>query len=76
MQIENKHPAILAENNSNPQRLLYIFSEVLCRNSVELTGEIGQKIVMFLNELKNDPNLLHQCLEELDREHPRTMCRS
>lgn len=70
MLIENKHPAILGENNSNLLRLLYIFSEVLCRNSVELTSEIGQKIVMFLNELKNDLNLLRQCLEELNREHP------
>lgn len=52
MLIENKHPAILDENNTNLPRLLQIFAEVLCRNAVEVNGELGQKILMFINSLK------------------------
>lgn len=52
MLIENKHQAILGENNSNLPRILYILAEVLCRNAVEQNSEIGQKIFMFLNSLK------------------------
>lgn len=52
MLIENKHPAILGENNSNLPRILQIFAEVLCRNAVEMNSELGQKIQMFINSLK------------------------
>ena len=69
MLIENKHPAILGENNSNLPRLLFIFAEVLCRNAVELNSEIGQKLLLFLNSLKNDMSLLGSCLDTL-KDHP------
>ena len=44
MLIENKHPAILGENNSNLPRLLYIMAELLCREAIEKNSEIYQKI--------------------------------
>lgn len=67
--IEHNHPIIMGENNSNLPRIVYIFMEVLARNAITLSSEVGQKIIALMNSLKNDALLFQRCVESLNTQH-------
>lgn len=50
--IEQSHPLIMGENNSNLPRLVYIITETVSRNSLDVNTEIGQKMVAFILSIR------------------------
>ncbi|RWS30151.1 importin-5-like protein [Leptotrombidium deliense] len=50
--IEVNHPVIMGTNNSNLPRIVAIIGEVLARNAIVITSDVGQKIVTFLSSLR------------------------
>lgn len=53
--IEQNHPLIMGENNSNLPRLVYIITETVSRNSLDINTEVGQKMVAFIKSVKVMP---------------------
>lgn len=50
--IENRHPAILGDNNCNMPQIIAVIAEVYARNAIEKTSSINEKLTAFLNSLK------------------------
>ncbi|XP_060845313.1 importin-5-like [Rhopalosiphum padi] len=67
--IENQHPLVLGQNNSNIPSLIRIIAEAFLQDAIDRSHIVAQRMIMIVNGIQANQEVFNACLAVLNPEH-------
>lgn len=64
--VQANHPAVLGLNNSHLPRIVCIIAEAYYREVVDVTQEVGRRMLDIVKQIEKSPDVFQACLSTLN----------